>query len=79
MAGRTKAELEAEMQALRKRALYARYAVPHLWLVDPDARVIEAHVLRDHVYVVAASASGTPPVDLPPFTDLSLVPSLLWP
>src|SRR5690349_16462372 len=28
-----------------KRRLYARYGVLYLWLVDPDARVVEAFVL----------------------------------
>lgn len=62
-----------------KRGLYARYGVPHFWLVDPEVRVIESHVLRGGEYALAVRASGTPPVDLPPFTDLGLVPSSLWP
>ena len=63
----------------RKRALYARYGVPYLWLVDPDARDVEAHVLRAPEYVVQARVSRPQPVDLPPFTNLGLVPSSLWP
>jgi len=64
-----------------KRDLYARYGVPYLWLVDPRARVIEAYVLRAGNYDLSVRASGTRPVDLPPFTDpgLGLVPSSLWP
>jgi Uma2 family endonuclease len=69
----------ATLDRTRKRALYARYHVPYLWLVDPDVRVIEAHELRDTAYVVATSVSGDEPVDLPPFVDLALVPSSLWP
>ena len=57
-----------------KRALDARYAVPNLWIVDPDARVIEAFTLQGGRYVVAVSATGSNPVDLPPFTGLGLVP-----
>jgi Uma2 family endonuclease len=63
----------------RKRALYARHGVPYLWLVDPDARDVEAHVLRAGAHVVEARVSGPQPVDLPPFTGLGLVPSSLWP
>ena len=63
----------------RKRALYARYGVPHFWLVDPEAREIVAHVLRAGQYTAVARVSGTEPVDLPPFVDLGLVPSSLWP
>ena len=62
-----------------KRGLYARYSVPYFWLVDPEGRVIESYVLRGGEYAVAVRASGTSPVDLPPFTDLGLVPSSLWP
>jgi Uma2 family endonuclease len=68
----------AMIDRTRKRALYARYGVPNYWLVDVDARDIEACVLRSGEYVVAARVSGTEPVDLPPFIGLDLVPSSLW-
>ncbi len=63
----------------RKRQLYARYGVAYLWFVDPDTREIEAHVLDSGAYRLAGLASGAGPVDLPPFIDLGLVPSSLWP
>ena len=63
----------------RKRELYARYGVPYLWLVDSDTRELTAHVLDSGGYCLVARVSGTEPVDLPPFTDLGLVPSSLWP
>ena len=63
----------------RKRALYARYGLPNLWFVDPIARNIEALVLAGGEYTIAARVSGELPVDLPPFTDLGLVPDSLWP
>ena len=62
-----------------KRALYARYGVPWLWLVDPEAQSIHTHGLRAGEYVLAGRASGPHPVDLPPFVGLGLVPSSLWP
>jgi len=62
-----------------KTRLYARYEVPYLWLVDPDARAIEAFTLEGGRYVLAVSATGREPVDLPPFTSLGLVPDRLWP
>jgi Uma2 family endonuclease len=62
-----------------KCALYARYGVPYLWLIDPDARAIEALVLENDRYVLATSAAGSEPVDLPPFVGLALVPDALWP
>jgi Uma2 family endonuclease len=62
-----------------KRRLYSRYRVPFLWLVDPDARTIEAFALEGDRHVLAAGAAGPDAVDLPPFTDLDLVPESLWP
>jgi Uma2 family endonuclease len=62
-----------------KRRLYARYGVPYLWLVDPDARAVEVFALEDDRYVLAAGAAGPDPIDLPPFTGLALVPDSLWP
>jgi hypothetical protein len=69
----------ARIDRTTKRALYARYGVAYLWLLDVDAPVIEAHVLRDREYAVVATASGAEPVDLPPFTGVDLVRPSLWP
>jgi Uma2 family endonuclease len=62
-----------------KRRLYARYGLAFLWLVDPEARTIEAFMLETDRYVLAASVTGGEAVDLPPFTGLALVPDALWP
>ena len=62
-----------------KTRLYARYDVPFLWLVDPDARTVEAFELHAGRYTLALAATGSEPVDLPPFTGLGLVPDRLWP
>ena len=61
-----------------KPRLYARYGTPCLWLVDSDVRVVEALVLEGDHYVLATSAAGAEPVDLPPFRSLGLVPDALW-
>jgi len=62
-----------------KRRLYARYGVPYLWLVDPDARAGEVLALEGDRYVLIAGAAGPDPSDLPPFTGLALVADALWP
>jgi Uma2 family endonuclease len=62
-----------------KRRLYARYGLPCLWLVDPEARLIEAFLLDRDRYVLATTAAGADPVDMPPFTGPPLVPDALWP
>lgn len=68
-----------DIDRVTKRQLYARYGVPHFWLVDVSARVIEALVLKAGVYTVAVRASGRGPYRIPPFIDLDLVVESLWP
>jgi len=63
----------------RKLALYARYRVPHYWIVDPAARALEAYVLGPEGYTLALCAAGDAPVSPPPFVGLALVPAALWP
>lgn len=62
-----------------KPHLYARHGVPHLWLVDPEARVVEAFALEGGRYVLLEQAVGPGPRGLPPFPDLRLVVASLWP
>jgi len=62
-----------------KRQLYARHGVPYYWIVDPEARTIEAHTLAEGSYRLGARAAGPEPVSLPPFPDLAFVPTSIWP
>jgi len=62
-----------------KHQLYARYAVPFFWLVDPEGRSVDSYVLGPQGYSLAIRATGTAPVSPAPFTDLALVPESLWP
>jgi Uma2 family endonuclease len=69
----------AVIDRTRKRTLYARYAVPYLWFVDPAARELEAHELAGPDYRLVRRVSGAEPAELPPFVGLGLVPASLWP
>jgi Uma2 family endonuclease len=63
----------------RKLQLYARYAVPYYWIVEPPARTIEAHALARGRYEQAGVLSGATPASLLPFGDLILAPGEIWP
>src|SRR5262249_18738151 len=67
------------LDRVTKRRLYARHGVPFLWLGGPDSRAVEAFAFERGRYVLAASATGSEPVDLPPFAGLALVAESLWP
>jgi Uma2 family endonuclease len=62
-----------------KRQLYARHGVPYYWIVDPEARVVEAYVVSEGAYRLSARVAGPEPVSLPPFPDLAFAPASLWP
>jgi Uma2 family endonuclease len=63
----------------RKVQMYARYAVPYYWIVDPLAKTIEAHQLTQALYRDAGTLSGAAMGSLPPFPDLILDPREIWP
>lgn len=62
-----------------KFQLYARYGVPHYWIVDPDARTVEAYDLAGSAYEITGRLEGERPVALRPFPELPLEPARLWP
>lgn len=63
----------------RKRDIYAREGVPHLWLVDPDARTLEAFALAGGAWQPLAALTGNVRVSQPPFDEISFALKDLWP
>jgi Uma2 family endonuclease len=62
----------------RKLALYAAHDVPWYWIVDPDARTIEACRLSAGAYRLDATLEGDQARALRPFPDLPLDPAAVW-
>jgi Uma2 family endonuclease len=61
-----------------KMELYARHGVEHYWIVDPEARSIEAYSVMGQTYHLDATLEGDRSRALPPFLDLPLTPSDVW-
>jgi Uma2 family endonuclease len=62
-----------------KRAIYAREGVTHLWLVDPDVRMLEVlRLLPTKEYVVAGVWSEAALVRAEPFEAVELELGALW-
>lgn len=69
----------ATIDRATKLRLYARHGVSCYWIVDPDARAIEASELADGASRLVARASGVAPATLPPFSDLALAAEAILP
>ena len=62
-----------------KRDLYRRNAVAHLWLVDPDARTLEAFTLAAGAWTLAAAFQDGDDIRAAPFEALAFPLNALWP
>ncbi len=67
------------LDQVEKRDLYAREGVRHLWIVDPDARTLEAFELREGHWLLLATLIDDAPVSLPPFDAIAFPLGALWP
>jgi Uma2 family endonuclease len=61
-----------------KLPFYAGYKVSHAWLVDPEARTLEAFSLREGRWSLIAMLKDDDPVRIPPFDAISFSLADLW-
>jgi Uma2 family endonuclease len=62
-----------------KRRVYGAAGVPHLWLLNPVERFVEAFQLVAGSWLLAGVADSTEQVSLPPFDAISFPLSDLFP
>src|SRR5262249_11377917 len=68
-----------EMDREDKFELYEKRGAANYWIVDPAARSVEAYVLKNGKYALAAQGNGNDVVHLPPFEELAIELSEVWP
>lgn len=61
-----------------KVPLYAEHGVQHVWLVRPEAQVLEVLRLDGATYRLAQSFAGAEPVRAEPFDAEPLALGALW-
>ena len=57
-----------------KMPLYARFGVPHVWLIDPAEGALEVFALQGDGYALVATVEGEATIRQPPFEDVALDP-----
>ena len=62
----------ASLDRVTKRELYARHGVKHYWLVDPEARTLEALELQGERWVELGAWDDTASARIAPFAELEL-------
>lgn len=68
----------ARHDRISKSRIYAAFEVRHLWLVDPDARTLEAMALKDGQWLIAAVFADDEEVAAPPFAEVPFSLANLW-
>ena len=63
---------------VRKMRVYARERVKHVWLVDPEAQVLEVLRLEQDNYLIALRAAEAERVRAEPFDAIELDLAVLW-
>jgi hypothetical protein len=75
-------EILSPSTQLRDRAIklgiYAREGVPHVWLVDPLARLLEVYGLHEGRWLILGVHHGLEKVRAEPFEAVELALGLLW-
>ncbi len=61
-----------------KLPLYARAGIPAAWLLDPEARTLEALLLRDGTWTISAVHAGSDVARIPPFDAIAIDLAAIW-
>lgn len=68
----------ARVDQAEKMPLYAGMGVNHLWLVDPDRRLLEAYENQNHRWLLLQTVADTASVRIPPFEAVVWELAALW-
>ena len=66
------------LDRLGKLPIYAKFGVPHAWLIDPSKRTLEIYRLENGTLDLSAAYGGEDTVCAPPFDAIPLELRALW-
>jgi Uma2 family endonuclease len=62
-----------------KMPIYAREAVAHLWLIDPDLRTLETYAVQSRRWTLVGAWKDDDQPSAPPFEAVAIALAALWP
>lgn len=68
----------ARVDRAEKMPLYAKHGVNHLWLIDPDVKILEAYGRHEGKWILLTTLDKDKPVSIPPFDAIEFPLSVLW-
>ncbi len=68
----------ARYDRLEKRDIYAAYKVSHLWLIEPDQKVLEAFELHDGKWTLISTRANDDEIAIEPFAEVPFALNALW-
>jgi Uma2 family endonuclease len=68
----------ARFDRAEKLPLYLRHGVSHVWLIDPDVKILEVFESRDDKWVLLTVLENDAMVSQPPFEAIAFDLSALW-
>ncbi len=68
----------ARYDRLEKRNIYAQFKVPHLWLIEPDRRMLEAFELQKGQWSLIATHVNDDEIAIAPFAEVPFSLGALW-
>jgi Uma2 family endonuclease len=68
----------ARLDRTKKRRIYARESVPHVWFVDARRQTLEVLALRDSSLVTQATYHANERVRIEPFEAIEIELAFLW-
>ncbi len=61
-----------------KRDIYAAHKILHLWLIEPDRRVLEAFELQNGKWTLIATRANNDEITIAPFAEVPFSLGALW-
>jgi len=63
---------------MKKMPIYAREKVGHVWLADPEERMIEVYRLDRRDFTLVCTVDGDDPIRAEPFDAVEIAPAFVW-